>query len=276
MSDPEVAYEVRDQVAVLTLNRPDRRNSWTNEMQRDYFDLLERACHDDQVKVIVLTGAGRSFCVGADAGLLGDISAAPEIPMDPRGRRLDFALHVPKPMIAAINGAAAGIGLVATLQCDLRFAARGIKLTTAFTRRGLVAETGSSWLLPQLVGRSRAADLLLSARVVLAEEALQMGLVDRVVEGDELMPAVLAYAGDLVANCSPEAMATVKHQLLEHSTAPYDASYVESHDWTEKSLHERDFREGLQSFVEGRSPTFAGLSVPITGGRWATPDVQEK
>src|SRR5438874_218988 len=168
-----VARSIEDGVAVLTLNRPERLNAWTAKMKREYFDLLEDSAGDASVRVIVLTGAGRGFCAGADMAELQAIGdggigerAAQE---DPRPHT--FPLTIPKPLIAAINGPCAGLGLVHALMCDLRFAAAGAKITTAFSRRGLVAEHGISWILPRLVGPSRALDLLFSSRIVLAEEA---------------------------------------------------------------------------------------------------------
>ena len=176
MSDV-VLIEVSEGVAQLTLNRPDRLNAWTAEMGRAYFDLLDECAAREDVRVIVVTGAGRGFCAGADMKDLESIGSG-----DLDGARADlderpqtYALTIPKPVIAAINGPCAGLGLVHALMCDLRFAAQGAKLTTAFARRGLVAEHGISWVLPRLVGPARALDLLLSGRIVLAEEAARAG-----------------------------------------------------------------------------------------------------
>src|SRR6202007_1348651 len=164
----------------------------------------------------------KGFCAGADMQQLQQLSGASAAAVGANGRaRVErrpqtTPLTVPKPIIAAINGPCAGIGLVQALMCDIRFAAEGAKLTTAFARRGLVAEHGSSWMLPRLIGPARALDLLLSGRVVLAEEALAMGLVNRVLERDALVSAVMDYAKDLAANCSPSAMAAIKHQVYHH------------------------------------------------------------
>ena len=187
-------YEVRDRVATVTLHRPDRLNAWTGRMHAEYRALLERAATDPGVRVIVVTGSGRGFCAGADARALEghvergayDAGLGDDVAMPGYGVRpefdADFAYHfgIPKPIIAAVNGPAAGVGFVLACYCDLRFAARGAKLTTSHGRLGLPAEYGLSWLLPRLVGVTRAADLLLSSRVVLAEEAEQLGLVNRV------------------------------------------------------------------------------------------------
>jgi len=174
-----VQMTVEDGVALLTLNRPDRLNAWTAEMESAYFGLLEECAASDEVRAIVVTGAGRGFCAGADMQELqaiGDGEPAP-VPHDRRPQTLPMT--IPKPIIAAVNGACAGIGLVQALMCDVRFAAEGAKLTTSFARRGLVAEHGISWILPRLVGPANALDLLLSGRLVFAEEAQALGLVNR-------------------------------------------------------------------------------------------------
>src|SRR5881398_638322 len=207
-----VLHEVRDRIATLILNRPDRLNAWTGVLARRYYSSLEDAAADPDVRVIVVTGAGRGWCAGADMDSLqggGDSDDPGAVGLD---RPIWFPTTIPKPIIAAINGACAGIGLCAALVCDLRFAAAGAKFTTAFVRRGLVAEHGSSWLLPRLVGHANALDLLLSGRVLLAEEAAAIGLVNRVVEPAVLLSTVMGYAEDLAANCSPAAMAAIKHQ----------------------------------------------------------------
>src|SRR6266513_116805 len=164
-----VLYDVSDGIATLTLNRPDRLNAWTGSLARRYYGLLEQAAADDDVRVIVVTGAGRGWCAGADTDTLQGNAEADDSDAG-LDRPIWFPTTVPKPIIAAVNGACAGIGLCAALMCDLRFAAEGAKFTTAFVRRGLIAEHGSSWMLPRLVGPARALDLLLSGRVVLADE----------------------------------------------------------------------------------------------------------
>src|SRR5438105_9513371 len=212
-----VQSRVDDGVAVLTLNRPDRLNAWTAEMEHEYFGLLEQCGGSPDVRVIVVTGAGRGFCAGADMQDLQALGAegdgAGETAQARERRAQTFPLTIPKPIIAAINGACAGIGLVQALMCDIRFAAAGAKLTTAFARRGLVAEHGVSWVLPRLVGPARALDLLLSGRVVLGQEAAELGLVNRAIAPERLLEETLAYARDLAVNCSPASMATIKHQV---------------------------------------------------------------
>ena len=191
MAHEHILYDVADGVATITLNRPDRLNAWTGTMYREVRQAMRDASDDGAVRVIVLTGAGRGFCAGADMDALQGIqssgrNAAPvDEPFDPSAPS-DFAKTysyfpaVPKPIIAAINGACAGLGLIVTLYADLRFASDAAVFTTAFSRRGLVAEHGISWLLPRLVGIANAADLLFSARRVSAAEAREIGLVNRV------------------------------------------------------------------------------------------------
>ncbi len=265
MSDV-VLYEVRDPgVAILTLNRPERLNAWTGELGARYFELLDRATADPDVKVIVVTGAGRGFCAGADMADLqglgagkGAASSGPAQAVTAAvGQRPQYdTTKVPKPVIAAINGAAAGMGLAQALMCDMRFAAAGAKLTTSFGQRGLIAEWGLSWLLPRLVGTGRAFDLLFSGRVILAEEAAQMGLVNAVVEPERLMEHTLAYAASLARMVSPTSMAVIKRQVY----ADWDKDLVSAHDDSiglmVASLRRPDFREGVASYLEKREPKF--------------------
>jgi len=259
MSDV-VLRSIEDGVAVLTLNRPDRLNAWTREMEHDYFQALEECGADEEVRVIVVTGAGRGFCAGADMGDLQALgSGGVELPESDGRRQQSFPRSIPKPVIAAINGAVAGIGLVQALMCDLRFAAAGAKFTTAFARRGLVAEHGISWILPRLVGPARALDLLLSGRIVLAEEAAELGLVNRVVAPEALMDETLAYARDLAANCSPASMAAMKAQVYADLDRDADTALAEANRLMVESFTRDDFREGVASFVERRPPAFAPL-----------------
>ena len=258
MSDV-VLIEVSEGVALLTLNRPDRLNAWTGEMEQTYFGMLEECAADSNVRVIVVTGAGRGFCAGADMQELQAIGnggpSAEEVARERYPQSLP--LTIAKPIVAAINGACAGIGLVQALMCDIRFAAEGAKITTAFARRGLVAEHGISWILPRLVGPSRALDLLLSGRVVLSDEALQLGLVNRVLAPESLLETTLDYARELAVNCSPASMATMKRQVygdlelgLLEATAAADRLMLES-------FSAPDFVEGVTSFLERRDPRFA-------------------
>jgi enoyl-CoA hydratase/carnithine racemase len=209
----------------------------------------------------VVTGAGRGFCAGADMQSLQAIGEGSEQASaqatDRRPQTLP--LTIAKPIIAAINGAVAGIGLVQALMCDLRFAAEGAKLTTAFARRGLVAEHGISWMLPRLVGPARALDLLLSGRVVFAEEAHELGLVNRVFAPDRLLEATLEYAHELVINCSPKSMATMKRQVYADLQRDLPSSLALADELMLESFTAPDFSEGVTSFLERRDPRFAAL-----------------
>ncbi len=256
-----VQIQIEDGVALLTLNRPDRLNAWTGEMEHEYFALLEQCVSDEHVRAIVVTGAGRGFCAGADMQqlqALGDGNVDTDAAARER-RPQTFPLSIPKPIIAAINGACAGIGLVQALMCDVRFAADGAKLTTAFARRGLIAEHGISWMLPRLVGPARALDLLLSGRVVLADEAHTLGLVNRVLAPDALLDAALAYARELAVNCSPASMATMKRQVYAALDQTLPAALADADQLMLASFAAPDFVEGVASFVERRDPRFAAL-----------------
>jgi enoyl-CoA hydratase/carnithine racemase len=255
-----VQKSIEDGVAVLTLNRPDRLNAWTGEMEHAYFAALDECAGSDEVRVIVVTGAGRGFCAGADMDDLqalgeGTRQASPHRDARPQ----TYPLSTPKPIIAAINGPCAGIGLVQALMCDLRFAADDAKLTTAFARRGLIAEHGISWILPRLVGPARALDLLLSGRVVLGKEAAALGLVNGAMAGETLLEETLAYARDLAVNCSPASMATMKRQVYADLERTLPDALAAANRLMAESFNGSDFTEGVASFIERRDPGFAPL-----------------
>jgi enoyl-CoA hydratase/carnithine racemase len=256
-----VLAENSDGVLLVTLNRPDKLNAWTPAMEEQFFGTLAAADEDPSVRVVVVTGAGRGFCAGADLTALGavDPSAITEADIHPSGKPISFALSMRKPVIGAINGATAGIGLVLALYCDVRFAAADAKFTTAFSRRGLIAEHGIAWLLPRVVGVSRAMDLLLSSRILLGEEAGRIGLVDHVLPVAEVLPAALAYARDLADNCSPQSMAIIKRQVYAALESDLDPARLESVALMLTSFGQDDFREGVLSHLEKRPPNFAPL-----------------
>jgi enoyl-CoA hydratase/carnithine racemase len=265
-ADP-VLYEVRGSgVAVLTLNRPERMNGWGGGLASTFYARLDDAEADPDVRAIVITGSGRAFCAGADMGSLNTISNAS---IDGAGEtdvgKLVGSHHphhvmtMRKPVIAAINGACAGMGLTMALVCDVRFAAAGAKFTTSFARRGLIAEYGISWILPRVVGWGSAMDLLLSGRVFYADEAAKLGLVNDVVAPDELLQRAIGYAEDIAANCAPSSLAVIKQQVYADTMRDvYEASAV-----AEKLMHESmrrpDFIEGITSFFEKRPPNFPPL-----------------
>jgi enoyl-CoA hydratase/carnithine racemase len=252
-----VLAERRGAVLLLTLNRPDRLNAWNDGLETRYFEHLDAAEADPEVRAIVLTGAGRGFCAGADMDIL---SGGEDSAIEARSRPRNFPMTLRKPLIAAINGAAAGLGLVEALYCDYRFCAPAAKLTTAFVRRGLIAEYGSAWLLPRLVGASRALDLLMSGRVVLGEEAAKIGLVDQLVEPEALVETAVAYAADLAANCSPTSMAIIKAQVMRALDQTFEESFVDSERLIAESFERPDVREGVDSYLEKRPPNFPPLA----------------
>lgn len=255
-----VLYDVRDGVAVLTLNRPDRLNAWSLDMEAVYAECLDRASADADVRVVVVTGAGRGFCAGADMDLLQGIGGGNAGQPRHEKAHYEFEPAVPKPVIAAINGACAGLGLVHALLCDIRFAAAGAKFTTAFVRRGLIAEHGSGWLLPRVVGLSRSLDILLSGRVFLAEEAERMGLVDRVVAPEALLDETLAYAREMATWCSPASMREIKTQLWHQAWGSLEDNVHDANQRMVASFGRPDFKEGVQSYLEKREPRFTGVT----------------
>jgi enoyl-CoA hydratase/carnithine racemase len=263
-------YAVSDAVATITLHRPERLNAWTGRMHTEYRALLARATDDPAVRVIVVTGAGRGFCAGADTAALEghvergayDPGVGPDLARPGYGVRpefdADFAYHfgIPKPIISAVNGPAAGVGLVLACYCDLRFAAVGAKLTTSHGRLGLPAEYGLSWLLPRLIGLTRAADLLLSSRVVLAEEAEQMGLVNRVVAPDELMEVTYAYARNMATEVAPSSLASTKLQMYADLHGDVATSVRDAGARMAEMMKGPDFAEGVAALAGRRTPHF--------------------
>jgi enoyl-CoA hydratase/carnithine racemase len=251
-------------VLTLTLNRPDRNNAWNRELEGALHDLFEQAAESHAVRAIVLTGAGKAFCPGLDTEELDRVSRPGES-FDHDGRRpVLLPSYVPKPIIVAINGACAGLGLLTALYSDIRFAAADAKITTAFARRGLPAEEAVAWILPRIVGHAVALDLLLSGRVVTGAEAQALGLVHRALPREDVLAAALDYARDLATNCSPLSMATAKQQVY----LDWERSLAESRLHSRRlvgQLKERsgDFREGVRSFVERRPATFEPLVQPI-------------
>ncbi|VEG53207.1 enoyl-CoA hydratase/carnithine racemase [Mycolicibacterium aurum] len=262
-----VLFDKRDSgVAVLTLNRPERMNAWGGGLAGAFYRCIDRAEADPDVRVIVLTGAGRAFCAGADMGDLDTISGAgvasggdTDVTQLVGERHPYFITRLHTPVIAAINGACAGIGLTQALMCDIRFAAAGAKFTTAFARRGLIAEYGISWILPRIVGWSAAMDLLLSGRTFYAEEAKELGLVTDVVAPDELLPRALAYAEDMARNCAPSSLSVIKRQLYDDAVRNVHDTSAAAEKLMHESMQRPDFIEGITAFFEKRPPTFPPL-----------------
>jgi len=260
-----VLFELRASgVAVVTLNRPERMNAWGGGLAAAFYSCIDRAEADPDVRVIVLTGNGRAFCAGADMGDLDTISGAEsngetDVTKLVGERHPHFVTELRKPVIAAINGACAGIGLTQALMCDVRFAAAGAKFTTAFARRGLIAEYGISWILPRVVGWSAAQDLLLSGRTFFAEEAAELGMVKEVVAPDELMSRALAYAEDMAVHCAPSSLAVIKRQLYGDALRNLHDTSAEAEKLMHESMLRPDFIEGITAFFEKRQPSFPPL-----------------
>jgi enoyl-CoA hydratase/carnithine racemase len=265
-----IRYEVSERVATITLDRPHRLNAWTGRMHTEYRWALQDAERRDDVRIVVVTGEGRGFCAGADVSALDghvergayDPGTAPDIATPGFGLSPefdhDFTFHfgLRTPVIAAVNGPAAGVGLVLACYCDLRFAAEGVKLTTSHGKLNLPAEYGVAWVLPRLIGLGRAMDLLLSSRVVLAEEAKDMGLVNDVWPADELLDRTYAYARTLAFNISPRSLAETKHQVYLDQHRGVGTSLTEAERLLNEMMTEPAFREGVKALNEKRPPRF--------------------
>ena len=262
-------YEVDSQgVAVIWLNRPHRMNAWTGRLHTEYRHLLERANSDTAVRAIVVTGRGRGFCVGGDSEALsghadrGGYDAGISADIAKPGYGTDehfdasFAYHfgLDKPVIAAMNGPAAGVGLALACFADLRFAVPDVKFTTAHGKLNLPAEYGLSWMLPKIVGLGRANDLLLTSRVFTSDEALTLGFVNQIFEPAELVAQTVAYAHQLIASVSPNSLRQTRWQIYKDLHRDVASAVIESERLIEDMAMEEDFKEGIAALVEKRPP----------------------
>lgn len=265
-----VRYEVDRRIACITLNRPHRNNAWTGTMDREYRACLAEADRDPSVRVIIVTGAGKRFCVGGDSqaleghvergsydtGLQGD-EAEPGYGLEPEFDH-PFASHfgLSKPVIAAVNGAAAGIGMALAMFADLRFASPGAKFTTAHGKLGLPPEYGLSWLLPRMVGVPRAMDILLTSRVLLAEEALEWGLINTIYPETELLDRTLDFAEALTSGVAAGSLQTTRQQVYRDLHGDIGRSVTDSMRLLNEMMAGEEYREGVTALTEKRPPRF--------------------
>jgi enoyl-CoA hydratase/carnithine racemase len=265
--DAEILHETMGRVALIRLNRPGALNALTYPMLAEIRRRVAEAEQDPEVTAIAITGEGRGFCSGIDAQVLRQTTEAgqsgrgagqaeaSDARADPPGI-FSYLPLVGKPVIAAVNGVAAGAGFVLAMMSDLRFGSEAASFTTIFSKRGLIAEHGTSWVLPRLVGPGRALDLLWSSRRVTADEALRIGFLDRIVPHEELLPAVVAYVDELASQISPSAIATMKSQVWRHLSEPMLPSLADADRLTQAQLKHPDAREGALALIERRPPKF--------------------
>jgi enoyl-CoA hydratase/carnithine racemase len=268
-------YEVDTQgLATIWLNRPHRMNAWTGRLHTEYRHLLERANDDSKVRAIIVTGVGKGFCVGGDSqalsghadrgayspGISEDI-AKPGYGTDPNFDA-SFAYHfgLDKPVIAAMNGPAAGVGLALACFADLRFAVPGVKFTTAHGKLNLPAEYGLSWMLPKIVGLGRANDLLLTSRVFTSDEALTLGFVNQIFEPEALMVQTREYAHQLITSVSPNSLRQTRWQIYRDLHRDVASAVIESERLIEDMAKEEDFKEGIAALVEKRPPRWPSVT----------------
>jgi enoyl-CoA hydratase/carnithine racemase len=273
----DITYSVDDPVAVITMNRPDKLNAFTGRMLAELRHAIGAAEHDERVVGIVLTGAGRGFCAGMDIGSLDNMSSGAGGDADDlSGLEADvgdpamgenfsvtfsYLLAVRKPLVAAINGACAGLGFVFAMLTDLRFVERQAKFATAFSQRGLIAEHGVSWVLPRLIGSGRALDILWSSRKFDGTEAERLGIAERLVDTGESVSAASDYIKELAASASPTSLQIMKAQVYRHLNMPLGEAMNETNEWMATSLRQEDFKEGVRSFIERRPPQFKRISI---------------
>jgi enoyl-CoA hydratase/carnithine racemase len=264
MDFTEIRYEVADRVLTITLDRPDRLNAWTPTMQGELIEALDRADADDDVRAIVFTGAGRAYCAGADLERGGETfdwrerqAGGDDVPRDGGGRFTLRVFDCTKPVIAAINGPAVGVGLTMTLPMDVRIAAENAKMGFVFTRRGIVPEACSSWFLPRAVGISKAVEWAVTGRVFRSEEALDAGLVKSLHPAEEVLPAALELAREIADNTAPVSVALARRMMWSMLGAAHP---MEAHRADSRGMFARgqsaDAREGVTSFLEKREPEF--------------------
>lgn len=267
-------YEVDSQgVATIWLNRPHRMNAWTGRLHTEYRHLLDKANCDRAVRAIIVTGRGKGFCVGGDSQALSghvdrggyDPGISDDIAKPGYGTDehfdASFAYHfgLDKPVIAAMNGPAAGVGLALACFADFRFAVPGVKFTTAHGKLNLPAEYGLSWMLPKIVGLGRANDLLLTSRVFTSDEALSLGFVNQIFEPAELLDRTVEYAHQLISSVSPNSLRQTRWQIYRDLHRDVASAVIESERLIEDMAKEEDFREGIAALVQKRPPDWPSV-----------------
>ena len=284
MDYQEILYDVDEHIATITLNRPDRLNAFTSTMMREMIDAFDRTDADDDVRAVIVTGAGRGFCAGADLGGGGetfakggsDVQTSVGVPRDGGGLTALRIYESKKPVIGAINGASVGVGVTMTLPMDIRIASDAAKFGFVFARRGIVPEACSSWFLPRIVGISQAAEWCYSGRVFPAEEALAGGLVRSVHPADELIPTARAIASDIAENSAPVSVALTRQMLWRMLGADHP---MEAHKADSRGILARgasaDSKEGVESFLEKRPAEYTNSvsdEFPDVFPEWTDPE----
>ncbi len=265
-TDDNFLFQQEGHVATITINRAEKHNTWHPGEMGPVFERMVRACaDDDSVRVIVITGAGRHFCTGADVQALKAAQASGANPFPLRERndedfnqRYSFLMAVPKPIICAINGAAAGIGVVLPLFCDIRYAASSAKLSAMFARRGLVAEHGIAWLLSRMIGLPRAMEWLMSGRTIGADEAERFGLVNAVFADATFQADVMRCAQELANNVSPRSVRIIKRQVYDGTRQSLAQAVHAAEDELQGCIESEDLKEGVAHFLEKRPARFTG------------------
>lgn len=261
----KVLTERRGSVQVITLHNPERLNSWSGPMAQQYFDALDAAAADPDVRAVVLTGSGKGFCAGADMGHLQEVGAKGSTSTEST-RPITHPVSFPKPLIAAINGPCAGMGFVQASMADVRFAESGVKITSAFAKLGLIAEHGVSWLLPRIVGSSHALDLLMSSRVITTDRAFEMGFVNFISAAGKVVDEAVAYGQSLAETVSPTAVAVIKKQVYAHLQTELEVALEESNELMHAAIAGGEIKEGVAAFNERRTPNFTGYSPAASAG----------
>ena len=271
MDFAEIIYEKKDRVATVTMNRPEKMNAWTPKMGAEMRTAMLDAERDPDIGAIIVTGAGRAYCAGADMGALSNIAAGnasartAEAPDEwLAAQRVDYRntyswpLALNTPVIGAINGACVGLGFTTCLYQDIRIASENARMGLIFVQRGLAIEHGSSWMLPRIIGLARATELALTGRLVDANEALEMGLVNRVVPQDRLMATAREIASGIALKCSPLGVAQAKKMIYQHLFTDLATGVRDDDASMEMMTRSEDFKEGVKAFVEKRAPKFTG------------------